>query len=136
MALVGPIPVSLDQVFPDGAYAAGAFEPVRDFDASSGDRFVQAKDKVSGTPLWSLELIDADPQARNRTVRAKIAAQAAPVLPSGPAGSPFVPVELTGLTVQPYVNQAGRLAYALRATGVRAPSRATVRTARETADAA
>lgn len=63
MALAGAIPVEFGQVFPDGAYAAGAFEPVRDFDASSGDRFVQSKDKSSGLPLWVVEVIDADPQA-------------------------------------------------------------------------
>jgi hypothetical protein len=28
---------------------------------------------------------------------------------------PFVPVEFAGMTVTPYVNQAGRLAYSLRA---------------------
>jgi len=43
--------------------------------------------------------------------------------PPLPAGLPFVPVEFTGLTVTPYVNQAGRLAYSLKATGVRAPGR-------------
>ena len=36
---------------------------------------------------------------------------------------PFVPVEFAGLTVTPYVNQAGRLAYSLKATGVRVPGR-------------
>jgi hypothetical protein len=45
MALSGPIPVEFRQVFPDGAFAAGVFEPVRDFDASSAGRFVQSKDK-------------------------------------------------------------------------------------------
>ena len=34
-----------------------------------------------------------------------------------------IPVEFTGLTVTPYVNQAGRLAYSLKATGIRAPGR-------------
>jgi hypothetical protein len=123
MALQGPIPVEFGQVFPDGVYAAGAFEPVRDFDASSGDRFVQSKDKASGLPLWVVEVVDADPQARSRTVKVKVPAQVQPVLPSGPAGSPFVPVEFTGLTVTPYVNQAGRLGYSLKASGVRSPSR-------------
>ena len=28
---------------------------------------------------------------------------------------PFVPVEFAGLTITPYVNQAGRLAYSLKA---------------------
>jgi hypothetical protein len=32
-------------------------------------------------------------------------------------------VEFTGLTVTYYVNQAGRLAYSLKATGIRVPSR-------------
>jgi Phage integrase family len=48
MALQGPIPVEFGNVFTHGAFAAGGFEPMRDFDASSGDRFVQAKD--NGTP--------------------------------------------------------------------------------------
>ena len=45
MALQGPIPVNFAQVFPRGVFAAGPFEPVRDFEASKGDRFVQSKDK-------------------------------------------------------------------------------------------
>jgi len=136
MALTGPIPVSFDQVFQNGAYAAGAFEPVRDFDASSGDRFVQSKDKASGLLLWVVEVIDADPHARSRTVKVKVASQVQPVLPTAPAGSPFVPVEFTGMTVTAYVTQAGRLGYSLKATGVRAPVRPTARTSREAADAA
>ena len=47
MAIQGPIPVEFGQVFPAGVYAAGGFEAVRDFDASSKDRFVQSKDKAS-----------------------------------------------------------------------------------------
>jgi len=45
------------------------------------------------------------------------------VLPPAPPGMPFSPVEFHGLTVTPYVNQAGRLAYSLKATGIRAPGR-------------
>ena len=59
MAIQGPIPVEFGAVFPDGAYAAGKFEMVRDFDRSSGDRVVQQVDKVSGLPLWVVEVIDA-----------------------------------------------------------------------------
>ena len=51
MALQGPIPVEFVVVFPSGAYAAGAFEPVRNFDASTGEKFVQSADKASGMPL-------------------------------------------------------------------------------------
>ena len=102
MALQGPIPVDFGHVFPDGVYAAGVFEPVRDFDASSNGRFVQSKDKATGLPLWTVEVIDADKEARTRTVKVKVAAPNQPVLPAGPAGVPFMPVEFTGLTVTPF----------------------------------
>ena len=59
-------------------------------------------------------MIDADPAARDKTARVKVAAADQPVLPAPPAGLPFVPVEFAGLTVTPYVNQAGRLAYSLQ----------------------
>ena len=121
MAIQGPIPLEFGVAFPDGVYAAGAFEPVRDFDRSQGDRFVQQLDKTTGQPLWAVEVIDADPQARARTVKIKVISPHQPVLPSATGGAPFVPVEFTGLTVTPYVNQAGRLAYSVKATGVRAP---------------
>ena len=41
------------------------------------------------------------------------------MLPAAPTGLPFVLVDFTRLTITPYVSQAGRLAYALRSTGVR-----------------
>jgi hypothetical protein len=50
MAIQGAIRVEFGVVFPDGAYAAGKFEMVRDFDRSSGDRVVQQIDKVTGVP--------------------------------------------------------------------------------------
>ena len=121
--LQGPIQVEFGVVFPSGAYAAGAFEPVRNFDASTGEKFVQSHDKTTGLPLWVIEVIDPDPQARTRAVKVKVAAQAQPVIPAAPPGSPFTPVEFTGLTVTPYVNQAGRLAYSIKATGIRPPGR-------------
>ena len=123
MAIQGPIPLAFGVAFPDGVYAAGAFEPVRDFDRSQGDRFVQQADKATGAPLWAVEVIDADPQARARTVKVKVASPQQPTLPPAPGGAPFAAVEFTGLTVTPYVNQAGRLAYSVKATGVRAAGR-------------
>lgn len=137
MAFQGAISVDFGTVFPDGAYAAGVFEAVRDFDRSQGDRFVQQQDKGTGLPMWVVDVIDADPKARDRTVKVKVMAEYQPTLPPAPAGSPFAAVEFTGLTVTPYVNQAGRLAYSFKATGVRAPSRGTaVRSSTETKDAA
>src|SRR5450631_4409217 len=123
MALQGPIPMEFGNVCTHGAFAAGGFEPMRDFDASSSDRFVQAKDRQTGQPVWVVEVIDGDPAARDKTAKVKVAAPVQPVLPPPGPGMPFVPVEFTGLTVTPYVNQAGRLAYSLRATGVRGPGR-------------
>jgi hypothetical protein len=70
-------------------------------------------------PVWVVDVIDADPQARDKTARVKVAAADQPVLPAAPAGLPFVPVEFTGMTITPYVSQAGRLAYSIRAFGVR-----------------
>jgi hypothetical protein len=120
MALQGPIPVEFAAVFPRGVFAAGPFEPVRDFEASKAGRFVQSKDKTTGLPLWQADVIDADPQARDRTVRVKIPAADQPVLPAPHPGMPFVPVEFASMTVTPYVTQAGRLAFSVKAAGVRA----------------
>jgi hypothetical protein len=123
MAIQGAIPIEFGSAFPRGAYAAGGFEPVRDFEASKNGRFVQSKDKTTGLLLWVIDVIDADTTARDKTARIKVAAAEQPVLPAGSPMSPFVPVEFTGLTVTPYVNQSGRLAYSLKATGVRVPAR-------------
>ena len=149
MAFQGPFSVEFGAVFPGGAYAAGKIEMVRDFDRSSGDRVVQQVDKHTGLPLWVVEVIDADEQARQRTVKVKIATQVQPVLPPPAPGSPFTPVEFDGLTAMPYVDSsrcagqgngkgkcAARLAYSLKATGVRAPSRGMPRPVPEHKDAA
>ncbi len=146
MALQGqPIPVEFGMVYPGGAYAAGKIEMVRDFDRSSGDRIVQQVDKHTGLPLWVVEVIDADEAARQRTIKIKIAAQVQPVLPAPAPGQPFTAVEFDGLTATPYVDTGrclagqgqgrgkcgARLAYSLKATGVRAPSRGLGRPAPE-----
>ena len=136
MTVLGPFPVEFGAVFPSGAYAAGGFDMVRDFDRSSGDRIIQQADKGTGLPLWVIEVIDADPDARQRTVKIKVAAQYQPVLPDNTAGSPFTPVEFEGMQATPYVDSSrctgdgdskhkcrARMAYSLKATGVRAPSR-------------
>ena len=147
MAIRGQIAVEFGMVFPDGAYAAGTIEMVRDFDRSSGDRIVQQIDKVTELPLWVVEVIDADETARQRTVKVKIAAQVQPVLPPPAPGSPFTPVEFDGMTATPYVDAsrcsgdgkskcAARLAYSFKATGVRAPSRGIGRPSPEHKDAA
>ena len=147
MALQGQIPIEFGTVFPDGAYAAGGIEMVRDFDRSSGDRVVQQVDKHTGLPLWVVEVIDTQEDARQRTVKVKIAAQVQPVLPPQAPGSPFTAVEFEGLTATPYVDSSrcqgsgkdkcgARQAYSFKATGVRAPSRGIGRPVPEHKDAA
>jgi hypothetical protein len=147
MAFQGPIPIEFGMVFPHGVYAAGGIEMVRDFDRSSGDRLVQQVDKHTGLPLWVVEVIDADPEARQRTVKVKIAAQVQPVLPPPAPGSPFTSIEFDGMTITPWVDTsrcagdgkskcAARQAYSVKATGVRAPSRGVTRPAPEHKDAA
>lgn len=72
--------------------------------------------------------LDTDPNARKqeKTVTVKLLAEQQPVLPPGPEGVPFTPVEFDGLTVTPYVDdRTKRLTYSVRATGVRAPSQGT-----------
>ena len=91
MAVQGHIPVQFGAVFPDGAYAAGGIEMVRDFDRSTADRVVQQADKETGLPLWVVEVIDAQEDARQRTVKVKIAAPVQPVLPPPAPGSPVHP---------------------------------------------
>ena len=147
MAIKGPIPIQFGMAFPGGAYAAGPVEKVRDFERSRKDEVIQQLDKDSGLPLWVIEVIDADEDARQRTVKVKIAAQVQPVLPPPVPGSPFTPVEFDGMAVTPYVDASrcqakdtgkcgARLAYSLKATGIRAPSRGLGRPAAEHKDAA
>jgi hypothetical protein len=125
VAIQGPLKVEFGDVFPHGAFLVSAVEPVRDFEASSAGSAVQGRDKTSGLPLWQVDVLDADPEARERTLRVKIAASVQPVPPEALAGLPFRPVELDGLTVTPYVKESGqgrsRVGYSLRASGMRAP---------------
>jgi len=149
MAFLGSFPVEFGAVFPSGAYAAGGFDMVRDFEKSQGELVIQQADKATGLPLWVIEVIDADPEARQRTVKVKVAATYQPVLPDAPAGSPFTPVEFEGMQATPYVDSSrcqgngdgkhkcrARQAYSLKATGVRAPARLPSRPVPEHKDAA
>lgn len=133
---VSRIPVAFDVVFPKGAYVLGV-GPVRDFDASTASREVQARDKDTGELLWQVDVIDGNTETPgDKQVRVKIAAPHQPVPPEALPGSPFRPVEFVGLTVTPWVDSTrctgpkkgephkckARVAYSLMATGMRAPS--------------
>jgi hypothetical protein len=123
MAMQGPIPVTYAQVFPHGCYAVGDVEQVKDFEASTNGRFVQARDKQTGELVWQIPVMDADPslKAAQKTVAVKILSPVQPVPPAPVAGLPFTPVEFDGMTVTPYVNGSGRLAYSIKARQMLAP---------------
>ncbi|MGL4178582.1 MAG: hypothetical protein ACRCSN_21190 [Dermatophilaceae bacterium] len=104
-----------------------------DYERSKGRPKVQAVDvnragEGSGLPVWSVPVLDADPEAgkRDKTVVVKVIASHQPVPPKNEAGLPFVPVEFTGLSVTPYVDENGqraRLAWSIRAEGMTAPGK-------------
>jgi hypothetical protein len=127
MAIQGAIPMGHDGVFSHGCYVVGEVEPVRDFDRSTKETPVQAVDKDTGLPVWSVDVIDADPQARDKTVRVKVLSPVQPVPPDTAPGVPFRPVEFENLTATPYVTTTasgrGRLAWSFKATGMTAPKR-------------
>ena len=107
-------------MFPHGLGVVGAVTPLADFDASTKENRVQARDKETGLPVWTVDVIDFDPEARERTFKVKIAAAVQPVPPEAVSGVPVRPVVLEGLTVTPYIKEGNRprIAYSLRATGL------------------
>ncbi|WP_017556507.1 hypothetical protein [Nocardiopsis baichengensis] len=120
MAIQGAIPVEFGTVFPHGAFALSV-EAITDFETKRPQM-----DKDTGLPLWAVEVIDADPEARGKakSVKVKIPAEVCPTMPDEAAGVPFRPVEFEHMAVRPYVDDNGRrprVAYSLRARGMRAP---------------
>lgn len=130
MAISSGIRVAHDAVFPQTCFMKGEVRKSEDFDKrSAGLEDTQARDKVTGLRLWEVTVLDTDPDARKGQSEAtvKIAAEVQPVPPPEQPGLGLRPVIFEGLTVTPYVDmnaQRPRVAYAFRATGMRAPGRA------------
>ncbi|MEU8394930.1 plasmid replication, integration and excision activator [Nonomuraea sp. NPDC048892] len=104
----------------------GEVEPVRDFDQSTKDKPVQARDKLSQEPVWQVAVMDGDPKCKpsQKTVTVKIASTDQPVAPALTAEMPIVPVTFEHMWVTPYVDQrTGRLAYSFRASGMKPSGR-------------
>ena len=133
MAIQRRIPMRHGDVFPHGAYIIDEFAPVGDYDAErrpDGSR-PQATDPDNGLPVWSVAVIDADPEAgkKDKSVTVKVAAKVQPVPPENKSGTPFTLVEFMGLTATPWIDDSGpgdrgRLAWSIRATGLGAPGQA------------
>jgi hypothetical protein len=139
MAVQGPFKVDCGELFSHGLGTISEVSALDDFDKSSRENRVQARDKESGLPLWQVEVLDFDPEAREKTFRVKIASAVQPVPPEAIAGAPVRPVVLEGLTVTPYIKEVPnpkfgkvpgapatlpRIGYSLRCTALVAPGRA------------
>ena len=88
----------------------GGVEKQNDFERSSKDNTMQARDKETGLPVWVVEVIDFDPQARTKTYKVKVVAEVQPVPPAALADAPIRPVVLENLTVARSVMPAAKRA--------------------------
>lgn len=78
--------------------------------------------------LWSVEVLDADPEAakKSKTVTVKIGAKVQPVPPEALPGLPFRPVVFGGLSALPYIDDAGkfsRIVWSFKAESMTAPAK-------------
>ncbi|MFC4061182.1 plasmid replication, integration and excision activator [Planomonospora corallina] len=109
-----------EDVFPNGCnLVPDSIVEAQDYDEKTKRR-TPAIDKVTGLRVYQCRVMDMDPEltGRSRETTVKIIA---PVQPVPPTGQPFELVEFEGLTVTPYVNDRGRMAYSLRATAIVKP---------------
>lgn len=96
MAIARRFKITHDEVFPHGAYLISEVGPVFDFERSTKENKVQQVDKDTGLLLWSVDVLEADPDAgrKSRTVSVKIAAKHQPV---PPAPDPALAVPASGV---------------------------------------
>jgi hypothetical protein len=115
--------VSMHDVFPEGCVLVpGSISEAQDYDEKTGRR-TPAVDKLTGRRVFQCRVMDNDPELGNRSRETvvKILADREPVPPTR---QPYEPVEFEGLQVTPYVTDKNRMAYSLRATGIKAAARA------------
>ena len=120
--------VEFGATFPIGVGMVGGVEKQNDFERSSKDNTVQGRDKKRGLPVRVVEVIVFDPQARTKTYKVEVVAEAQPVPPAALADAPIRPVVLENLTVTPYIadGQRPKIVDSLRCTGLAAPGRRSV----------
>lgn len=128
MAISRRFPIPFDVVFPYGAYLVSEVSPVLDFDRSTKERKVQAVDPDTGLLLWSVEVLDADPEAKKsaKTVSVRIPGKVQPVPPPNPQDLPYRPVVFEGMSALPWIEEVGsftRIAWSLRATAMAEPQK-------------
>ena len=123
--------VSMQDVFPHGCHLVpDSIVEAQDYDENTGRRS-PAVDKHTGQRVFSCRVMDMDPEleGRSRETVVKILSDRMPVPPTR---APFELVEFEGLQVTPYVDTGrcqgrgrcgARMAFSLRATGMKAASR-------------
>ena len=124
--------VSMADVFPHGCHLMpDSIIEAQDYDEKTKRR-TPSVDKVTGRKVFQCRVVDMDPEleGRSREVVVKILADRMPVPPTR---TPFEAVEFDGLMVTPYVNDRGRMAYSLRATGLKPGRSATAQSGKDAA---
>ena len=114
--------VSMTDVFSHGCcLVPDSITEAQDYDEKTKRR-TPSIDKVTGKRVFQCRVSDLDPDlaGRSRETVVKILADREPVPPTR---QPFELVEFEGLVVTPYVPDRGRMAYSLRATGLKAAAR-------------
>jgi len=131
------LPVTMAQVFPHGCHLIPeSIIEAQDYDERTGTRS-PAVDKVTGQRVFQCRVSDMDPDlaGRSRETVVKILADREP---SPPTGQPFEMVEFDNLQVTPYVDSGrcqgrgrcgARMAFSLRATGIKAARHSVVKDA-------
>ena len=126
MAVQGRFKQDHGDVFPYGALGI-KIEALNDYEkVKAGVQDPQQRDKDTGERMWLFRGVDNDPDARSSEIKVKIIAPVMPPMPSEAIpGTNLHPVEFEGLMVTPYVEETKsgftRVAYSLKATGVREP---------------
>jgi hypothetical protein len=112
-------PVSMADVFSHGCFLVpDSFSAVQDYDERTKSRRPSV-DKVTGKPVFQVRVVDMDPELEGRS-RETVVKIVADYMPVNPTKAPFEAVEFENLTVTPYINDKNRMAYSLRATGIKA----------------
>ena len=122
------LPLTMAQVFPHGCHLMpDSITEAQDYDEKTRTRS-PATDKLTGKRVFQCRVADMDPEleGRSRETVVKILADRPP---SPPTGTPFELVEFDGLQVTPYLDSGrcqgqdrcnARMAFSLRATGIKA----------------
>jgi hypothetical protein len=110
--------VTNQQVFPQGCHLMPeSITEAQDYDEKTRTR-TPSVDKLTGKRVWQCRVADMDPELEGRS-RETVVKILADRQPSPPTGQQFELVEFDNLQVTPYVTDKGRMAYSLRATGIK-----------------